>query len=87
MIINKSNFQKMGFVRFNPFEDTGANMSFALSLLDGNDNGFVISSLHGREGTRMYSKTITKGKSKFKLTEEELTAIQNAQQKNIQSQP
>jgi len=80
-IINKSNFQKLGFVRFNPFEDAGANMSFSLSLLDGQDNGIIISSLHGREGTRIYAKTVDGGKSKFKLTEEELTAINHAQQK------
>ncbi|MGE5297554.1 MAG: DUF4446 family protein [Acidobacteriaceae bacterium] len=79
-IINQSNYQKMGFVRFNPFEDAGANMSFALALLNGQGDGVVISSLHGREGTRMYAKTVEKGNSKFKLTEEELTAIKNAKQ-------
>lgn len=75
---NENNFQKIGFVRFNPFDDSGGNISFALALLDAHDNGFVISSLHGREGTRVYSKTVIAGKSESKLTEEESKAIKNA---------
>ena len=43
-------FQRIGLVRFNPFEDTGGNQSFALALLDADDDGFVVSSLHARGG-------------------------------------
>ena len=49
-------FQRIGLVRFNPFEDTGGNQSFALALLDGRGDGFVVSSLHARTGTRVYAK-------------------------------
>lgn len=76
--LNKHNIQKIGFIRFNPFEDAGGNMSFALALLDDHSNGIIISSLHGREGTRIYAKEIKQGKSESKLTEEELEAIKNA---------
>lgn len=79
---NKFNIQKSGLVRFNPFADSGGNMSFSLALLDGNDNGIVISSLHAREGTRIYSKTITNGVSEYHLTEEEKEAVHNAKIKN-----
>lgn len=75
---NRSNFQKMGFVRFNPFDDSGGNISFAVALLNDHNDGVVISSLHGREGTRVYAKTITSGLSESKLTDEELQAIKNA---------
>lgn len=79
---NKLNVQKIGIVRFNPFADTGSNMSFTIALLDGLDNGIVISSLHGREGTRIYAKPVERGVSKFPLTDEEKEAIRNADAKS-----
>ncbi|HBO17076.1 MAG: hypothetical protein UR69_C0002G0271 [Candidatus Moranbacteria bacterium GW2011_GWE2_35_2-] len=67
---------KVAVVRFNPFKELGGNQSFAIALLDGNKSGIVISSLHTREGTRVYSKPILEGKSeKYALTEEEKNAI------------
>lgn len=76
---NRNNVQKIGFVRFNPFGDAGGNMSFAIALLNAKEDGVVISSLHGREGTRMYAKAIKAGLSESKLTEEEEQAIREAQ--------
>ncbi len=76
-IANKS-VQKVGVVRYNPFKDTGGDQSFAIALLDLKDTGIVISSLYSREGTRVYSKPIEKGKSKYQLTEEERKAIEKA---------
>jgi hypothetical protein len=75
---NRSNLQKIGFLRFNPFDDAGGNMSFVLALLDGQDDGVVISSLHGRDGTRVYAKSVKAGGSESKLTEEEEQAIKDA---------
>jgi hypothetical protein len=75
---NRNNYQKVGFVRYNPFDDSGGNISFALALLNDHDDGFVISSLHGREGTRVYAKAIKNTLSESKLTEEELKAIKIA---------
>ncbi len=70
---------KVGIVRFNPFKDIGGDQSFALALLDGKDSGLVISSLHTREGTRIYSKPVSKGVAeKYTLTEEEEKAIKEA---------
>ncbi len=71
-------FQRVGLVRFNPFEDTGGNQSFALALLDAEGNGWVLSSLHARTGTRIYAKTIRGGRSDAALSEEELAAIKQA---------
>lgn len=75
---NRRNIQKIGMVRFNPFAETGGNMSFSLALLDGKNNGIVISSLHSREATRIYTKSIENGQSKSQLTEEEKQAIEKA---------
>ncbi len=70
--------QKLGLVRFNPFPETGGDHSFALAILDGNQNGVVITCLHARERTRMYIKPIAKGKSSLTLSEEEKKAIEKA---------
>ena len=71
-------FQRIGLVRFNPFEDTGGNQSFALALLDQHGDGFVVSSLHARAGTRVYGKAITRGTSESNLSEEESEALRLA---------
>lgn len=71
---------KKGIVRYNPFKDLGGDQSFAIALLDGTDSGIVISSLHTREGTRIYAKPIINSLSKkYKLSEEEELAITDAQ--------
>jgi hypothetical protein len=70
--------QRVGLVRFNPFEDTGGNQSFALALLDGEGNGWVLSSLHARTGTRVYAKAIRAGRSDGALSDEETAAIKQA---------
>lgn len=71
--------QKVGFIRFNPFSDTGGDQSFCLSLLDRHDTGIVISSLHSRDQTRIYAKRIIKGKAEGELSREELKALKAAQ--------
>jgi hypothetical protein len=70
--------QRVGVVRFNPFEDTGGNQSFALAMLDADGNGFVLSSLHSRQQTRVYLKPITAGKSDGALSDEETEALRRA---------
>ncbi len=76
--ISEKTFQKIGLIRFNPFNDVGGDQSFSIALLDEHDNGFAISSLYSREGNRVYAKTIKQGKSKYPLSEEEKQAIQKA---------
>lgn len=71
--------QKVGIVRFNPFAETGGDQSFSLALLDGQSNGFVISSLHNRDQTRVYVKAIAKGSGdSIELSKEEKKAIDKA---------
>ena len=69
---------RVGLVRYNPFEDTGGNQSFALALLDADGNGWVLSSLHARTGTRVYAKAVRGGRSDGALSEEETAAIRQA---------
>ena len=70
--------QRIGMVRFNPFEDTGGNQSFALAILDVQGNGLVVSSLHSRGGTRVYGKTVAGGKAETALSQEEAEALRLA---------
>lgn len=74
-------FQHMGFVRYNPFSDTGGDQSFCLCILDNHQNGVVITSLHSREHTRIYAKPILQGKSDgVVLSKEEEAALRKALQ-------
>jgi len=76
---SSSFFQKASLLRFNPFEDSGGDQSFVIALLDGADNGFILSSLHSRSGTRIYAKDIKNGKSAtYALTKEEKEALEKA---------
>lgn len=76
-------FGSISLVRFNPFTDTGGNTSFALALLNGEQNGIVITSLYSRAGSRWYVKTIKKGKAQeFELSHEEEEAVKKALVKN-----
>ncbi|KUK83580.1 MAG: hypothetical protein XD98_0308 [Microgenomates bacterium 39_6] len=74
-------FQKKALVRYNPFNQTGGNQSFSLALLDGKNNGIVISSFHSREGTRLYAKTVVAGKVDNSFSKEEKSAIKEAAKK------
>lgn len=69
---------RVALVRFNPFEDTGGNQSFALAVLDANGDGFVVSSLHARQGTRVYAKAVRAGRSESALSGEEEQAVRQA---------
>jgi hypothetical protein len=70
--------QRVGIVRYNPFADTGGQQSFAVALLDSRGSGFVISSLHSRQATRIYLKQVTAGRSDTALSAEESEAIRQA---------
>ena len=77
--IQKSNISKYALIRFNPFEDTGGDQSFAVAFLDGLDNGIVISSLHSRTGTRIYAKQVSQGKPKTHVfSKEEKEVVEKA---------
>jgi hypothetical protein len=75
---DKFHFQKIGFMRFNPYSDTGGDQSFSLCLLDEHNNGLIITSLHGREQTRIYAKLVKQGKAHHDFFEEEKQVLSQA---------
>ena len=74
----RNTIQKIGFIKYNAFENIGNDLSFALTLLDGNNNGICISSIYGRNESRIFSKPIVKGKSLVSLSQEELESLNEA---------
>ncbi|MBI2635473.1 MAG: DUF4446 family protein [Parcubacteria group bacterium] len=76
--IGRASIQKAGFLRFNPFSSTGGDQSFSLALLDGKNDGVIISSLYSREGTRTYAKAVKVGRAIQQLSEEERKVLEEA---------
>ena len=72
----KNHLQRIEVVRYNPYNDTGGDQSFSVVLLDGTLNGLLITSLHSRSGTRIYTKIIKSGKSDLELSKEEKVLLE-----------
>ena len=70
--------QRVGFVRFNAFPDVGSELSYALAVVDGRGNGFLVSSIYSREEVRTYAKAIRNFSADKELGEEERRAIELA---------
>jgi len=75
---NKLSVQNIGIIRYNPFKEVGGDQSFSIALLDGENDGIVVTSLFSRDGNRIYGKPIKKGSSPYSLSDEERKAIEEA---------
>ena len=82
-----SSIQKVGLVRYNAFQDVGSDLSFALALLDRENNGIILNGIYGSESSNIYAKPIKNGESQYQLSEEEKEALKIASQdKNFLTQ-
>lgn len=70
--------QKIAVSRYNPYADTGGDQSFSVAVLDGKLDGFLITSLHSRSGTRVYTKIVKDGHSDVELAKEEKEVLKKA---------
>lgn len=70
--------QRVAMLRFNAFPDTGSDLSFAIALLDANQNGLVLSSLYSRSESRVYAKPVHAGQSTYALSDEEKQVLGQA---------
>ncbi len=70
--------QKMGIVKYNAFDEMGGNLSFALALLNKDNSGLVLNSVHSSDGCYTYVKEIVRGESYVMLGNEERAAIKQA---------
>ena len=70
--------QKVGIVRYTAFNDIGSDLSFALALLDNENNGVVLNGIYSREMSNIYAKPVVNGESSYTLSEQEKEAIKKA---------
>ena len=68
----------VGLVRYDAFEDVGGRLSFSCALLDDHGSGVVMTSINGRQDTRVYAKPVDAGRSPYNLSVEEEEAIRQA---------
>lgn len=89
MILNEDRFtrletnlsfcvQKVGYVKYNAFQDSASELSFSICFLDKFNNGVLLSVIHGREQSVSYGKMIKNGESVVPLSEEEQSAVEKA---------
>ena len=71
-------YQKTGLVKYDAFREMSGKLSYALALLDKEDNGVMINSMYSREGCYSYVKTIVGGKCSIEMSEEEQEALKIA---------
>jgi len=76
--ISEKSIQKIGLQRFNAFDDIGGEMSYAVALLNKNNDGVIMSSIFARDEARTYCKHVNSGKSQHALSVEEQKAIRRA---------
>lgn len=74
--------KKVGMVRYSAFKDTGSDLSFAVAMLDENNDGVVFNGIYSREMSNIYAKPVKKGVSEYTLSEEEKEAIRRAIEAN-----
>ena len=72
----EGHYQKAGIVKYDAFHEMGGNLSFALTMLDENDNGWIFNAMHSREGCYTYIKEIVRGESYIELSEEERQCLE-----------
>ncbi len=73
-----SSIRRIKTVRFNPFKDAGSNQSFAISFLNDEGDGVIISSLYARDRMSIFAKPIEKGVSDFELSDEEKDVLKQS---------
>lgn len=74
----KGSYQKFGMVKYNAFKGMGGNLSFAFALLDYTNTGFILNSVHSREGCYLYLKLVDRGQTEISLGNEEKEALEQA---------
>lgn len=74
----RASYQKFGVVKYNAFKGMGGNLSFVCALLDYTNSGFILNSVHSREGCYVYIKTVDRGQTEVLLGSEEKAALEQA---------
>jgi len=73
-------YQRVGIVKYDAFSEMGGKLSFSVALLNDNENGLIINSVHSSDGCYVYTKEIVEGECAISLGEEEKKALMLALQ-------
>ncbi len=77
-------YQKVALLKYDAFQEMGGKLSFTICMLDGNEDGFLLTSMHSsREGCYTYVKEIIKGEAFVLLSKEEKQTLEEAKSKSI----
>jgi hypothetical protein len=76
--LSRTDVSRIGFVRYDAYDDTGSELSYAMALLNREGDGVVLSSLYSRSDTRTYGKAVERFVPKVNASAEELAAIEMA---------
>lgn len=76
-----TSYQKMSIIKYDAFKEMGGKLSFSLAMLDDKNNGYILTSVHTRDGCYTYVKEIIKGESFVVLADEERKALEEAKNK------
>lgn len=72
-------YQKIGIVKYDAFKEVGGTLSFVLTLLTKEDDGFIMNSMHSnKEGCYIYIKEVKAGEVFVTLSEEERQSLEQA---------
>ena len=71
-------YNKLGLVKYDAFDNMAGELSYSLALLNADNSGFVLTSMHSKQGCFSYAKEIIKGESYIALSKEEIEAIEKA---------
>lgn len=71
-------FQKVGLVKYDAYQQMGGLLSFSLAILDEENNGLILNSVHSTEGCYTYTKEVKNGTCKLELSNEERVALDQA---------
>ena len=74
----ESTFQKVGIIKYDAFNQMGGKLSFSLALLNENDDGFILNSVHSSDGCYSYTKIVKNGRCDINLGEEAKQALDMA---------
>lgn len=72
----KTCVQKTSIIRYKAFDNVGSDLSFSIALLDGNQNGVILTSIYGRNESTTYAKPVDKGISRYELSQEESKVLE-----------
>jgi Protein of unknown function (DUF4446) len=67
-----------GLVRFDAYNEMSGQQSVAIALLDAEQSGLVLSSIHHRDQARLYVKHVVRGEPEYPLSPEEIEAVRVA---------